>query len=63
MEQKRKTKTSSAVKKRYNDKVYGTVAVRLPKDLVEQFKEKCTAENISQARIVKQAIVDFLDQK
>lgn len=59
--QKRKNKTSSAVKNRYNNKVYGTVAVRLPKELVERFKEKCTSENISQAQVVKEAITEFLD--
>lgn len=30
MEEKRKTKTSSAVKNRYNNKVYGSIIVRVP---------------------------------
>ncbi len=58
----RKTKTSSAVKARYNNKVYECVAVRLPKELVSSFKEKCKQENISQAQIVKKAIEDFLNK-
>ena len=60
--EKRKTKTSSAVKNRYNSKVYGRIGVMLPKDLVEAFKAKCEAENISQAQVFKQAIEEFLKQ-
>jgi predicted DNA binding CopG/RHH family protein len=59
---KRKTTTSSAVKNRYNAKVYTQVAVKLPKDLVAAFKEKCAAEGISQAQVIKQAIEAFLNQ-
>ena len=59
-EKKRKTKTSSAVKQRYNDKVYSPVSVKLPKALVASFKEKCIAENISQAQVIKEAIEAFL---
>lgn len=57
---KRKTHTSSEVKRRYNDKVYSTVKAQLPKDLVARFKEKCKAEGISQAQVVKRAIEAFL---
>ena len=32
-EEKRKTTTSSAVKRKYNNKVYSTVQVQLPKEL------------------------------
>ncbi len=60
--QKRKTKTSSAVKNRYNSKVYEQLAFKLPKDLVKRFKEKCVAEGVSQAQIVKKAIEEFLAQ-
>ena len=59
-EKKRKTKTSSAVKQRYNDKVYSPISVKLPKDLVAAFKEKCIVEDISQARVIKEAIEAFL---
>lgn len=58
----RKTTTSSKVKDRYNKKVYDTVSVKLPKDLVAAFKEKCRGEDISQAQIVKQAIERFLTE-
>ena len=62
MAKERKTKTSSAVKNRYNAKVYGSVIVRLPKELVAAFKQKCEAEGVSQAQIVKEAIEKFLQE-
>ena len=58
--QKRKTHTSTAVKRRYNDKTYTTVRASLPKDLVARFKAKCEADGIPQAQVIKKAIVDFL---
>ena len=61
-QEKRKTKTSTAVKQRYNEKVYSNVSVRLPKDLVAAFKAKCNSENQSQAQIIKKAIEDYLKQ-
>lgn len=60
MEEKRKTKTSSAVKNRYNNKVYGSIIVRVPKEQAEAFKAKCAAEGIPQAQIIKRAIDQFL---
>ena len=61
-ENKRKTKTSSAVKRRYNQKAYGSVTAYIPKDMAEAFKAKCAAEGISQAQIVKKAVEAFLAQ-
>ena len=60
--EKRKTKTSSAVKNRYNNKVYGSIVVRVPKEMAEAFKEKCVKTGISQAQIVKDAIIQFLSE-
>jgi peroxiredoxin len=60
--QKRKTKTSSAVKNRYNAKTYDRVIACVPKDLAAAFKAKCVAEGVSQAQIVKKAIEEFLAQ-
>ena len=59
---KRKTKTSSAVKNRYNAKVYDSIIVRVPKEMAQKFKEKCALEGVSQAQIIKEAIGDFLDK-
>ena len=61
-ETKRKTKTSTAVKQRYNEKVYDNVSARVPKDLAAAFKAKCAAEGIPQAQIIKKAIEEFLSQ-
>lgn len=61
-ETKRKTHTSTQVKDRYNQKVYTNLQAKLPKDLVAQFKAKCAAENVPQAQIIKQAIIDFLNK-
>lgn len=59
---KRKTKTSSAVKQRYNKKVYAKVSAMLPKELVAAFKEKCRATGVSQAQIVRDAVERFLSE-
>lgn len=59
---KRKTHTSSAVKNRYNQKNYTSVNAMLPKDLAARFKEKCKAEGIPQAQIIKKAVEDFLNE-
>ena len=60
MAEKRKTKTSTEVKRRYNKKVYSSVLVCAPKALVAAFKEKCAAQGISQAQILKKAMEDFI---
>ena len=49
-EEKRKTKTSTAVKSRYNQKAYDVISVRVPKDLAAAFREKCDAEGAVQPR-------------
>ena len=59
-EKKRKSKTSTAVKKRYNDKVYTHMAFVAPKEMAAEFKEKCKRENVSQASIFKEAMERFL---
>ena len=57
---KRKTKTSTEVKSRYNQKTYDIISVRIPKELAEEFKAKCLADDIPQAQVIKQAISEFL---
>lgn len=54
------SKTSTAVKQRYLDKTYTQISVRLPKELVQVFKEACTARGVSQAQVIRGAIEDFL---
>lgn len=60
-ETKRKTRTSTEVKQRYNAKVYDTISIRVPKEMAAAFKEKCAAEGVPQAQVIKKAISDFLD--
>ena len=55
-----KTTTSTAVKRRYNNKVYSQIKVELPKDLVATFKAKCVDVGVSQASVFKEAIEKFL---
>ena len=60
--EKRKTHTSTEVKRRYNDKTYDIISARVPKETAAAFKEKCAAEGIPQAQIIKKAIEDFLNK-
>ena len=60
--EKRKTKTSTEVKSRYNNKVYDTISVRVPKEMAAAFKNKCNETGIPQAQIIKKAIEDFLSE-
>ena len=61
-EAKRKTRTSTEVKRRYNEKTYTLISASVPKETAAAFREKCTAEGIPQAQIIKKAIEDFLSQ-
>lgn len=59
-ETKRKTTTSTAVKRRYNEKTYTQIVASVPKETAAAFKAKCAAEGIPQAQIIKQAIEKYL---
>ena len=61
-EAKRKTRTSTEVKRRYNEKTYTLISASVPKEKAASFKAKCAAEGIPQAQIIKKAIEDFLSQ-
>ena len=61
-EAKRKTRTSTEVKRRYNEKSYTLISASVPKETAAAFKAKCAAEGIPQAQIIKKAIEDFLSQ-
>ena len=58
-----KTHTSTAVKRRYNNKVYSQIKFELPKELVANFKAKCAEREISQASVVRAAIEQFLAEE
>ena len=55
-----KAKTSTAAKRRYNEKTYTMLAAQLPKELVAEFKEKCKRQGVSQASIIKVAVENYL---
>lgn len=57
---KRKTTTSTAVKRRYNQKAYTQIVASVPKEVAEAFKAKCAETGIPQAQIIKRAIEEFL---
>lgn len=61
-EAKRKTRTSTEAKRRYNEKTYTLISASVPKETAAAFKAKCAAEGIPQAQIIKKAIEDFLSQ-
>ena len=56
-------KTSSEVKRRYNDKTYSRIVVDLPKEFVADFKQQCKERGDSQASIIKAAIEAYLNTK
>ena len=62
MAEKRKTHTSTDVKRRYNEKTYTLRSASIPKETAAAFKAKCAAEGIPQAQIIKRAIEAFLNE-
>jgi hypothetical protein len=61
MTEKRKTHTSTDVKRRYNEKVYSRISFAAAKDLVAEFKAKCEQVGVSQAQVLKEAMQNFID--
>ena len=57
----RKTKTSTAVKTKYNKKVYDVITVRVPKEMAESFKKKCIETGEAQAQVIKRAISEYIE--
>lgn len=53
--------TSSAVKRKYNNRVYKQVKVELNKELVESFENKLKSDGISKAEFFRQAIKQYLN--
>lgn len=58
----RKTRTSTEVKTRYNNKVYDVISIRIPKEMAAAFKAKCADKGIPQAQVIKKAIETFLNE-
>ena len=55
--------TSSAVKRKYNNKVYKQVKVELKKELVEQWEDAIKNDGITKAEFFRQAITEYLSKK
>lgn len=62
MEEKKKTFTSTEVKRRYNQKVYSQISFSAPKELVEEFRGICRNIGISQASVFKRFIGEFIEK-
>jgi predicted DNA-binding protein len=48
--------------RKYDAEHYTMLSVRIPKELLQQFKEKCAASGDSQAKIIKEAIEAYLNK-
>lgn len=53
MEEKRKTFTSTEVKRRYNEKTYTIISASIPKEKAAAFKKRCAEKGIAQAQVIK----------
>jgi hypothetical protein len=64
MEQKpkRKTKTSSAVKNRYNAKTYDSIRLNLRKEKAAQYRAKCDKLGIPYSDPLHKAVDQFLEE-
>jgi len=56
-----KPRTSSAVKRRYNEKTYKAVSVQIQKALVEQWEARLAEENMSKAEFIRRAMIEWLE--
>lgn len=59
---KRKTHTSTAVKRKYNNKVYSRVYADLPKELVSAFKEKIAVDDTTTAAVIRKIIEQYIKE-
>ena len=57
------SRTSTEVKRRYNDKTYSHINVAIPKETAQQFRETCDRKGVSQASVIKTAIEDFIEKE
>ena len=57
---KRKTKTSTQVKRRYNLKNYARIYADLPIELVTKFKQATQEQGVSLASVLKAAMEQYI---
>lgn len=60
---KRKTRTSNAVKQRYNAKTYDQLNVRVKKEVSALYKAKCDRLGISYSEPIHEAIKKFIEEQ
>lgn len=56
----KKSKTSTAVKQRYNNKTYDVIRVSVKKEIAAAYKAKCEDEGITYSEPLHAAIEAFL---
>lgn len=59
---KRKTHTSTEVKKRYNQKTYTQIIVSVKKEIAAEYKEKCDNAGIPYSKPLHEAILKFIEE-
>ena len=57
------SRTSTEVKKRYNNKVYDRITLSVPKEMAAKFREKTQQEGKSMAGVLKEAIQKYLKEE
>ncbi len=62
VKQKRKTTTSTKVKRRYNDKVYSRIYADLPKEFVETFKATAKKQGDTTASIFRETMEKYIEK-
>jgi hypothetical protein len=60
--EKRKTKTSNAVKDKWKAEHYDRIQFYLDKDTADEYKALCAALGQPLSQVPKQAIMNFLDE-
>ena len=54
------SKTSTNVKRKYNEKVYRQLNVQIPTDLYDDFQNRCAEMGIPQRQVIIELIEAFL---
>ena len=55
------SKTSSAVKNRWNKENYDQLIVQLPKGMKDDFKAACEADGVSMNAVLRDAVIQYLE--
>ena len=61
--QNKKPRTSSEVKRRYNDKTYDRIVISVKKETAAAYKAKCENLGISYSQPLHEAIKKFIEEQ